>query len=233
MIADDVVPIPIELWNWGISHCSGALRSFPEDKIKLALMPTDTATVTVKGIKYRNVYYVCERAAKEFWFEKAKTKSWKIDISYDPRNMSMIYVRNADGSAEPCWLSNWQEKYVGKSLDEIMFLHEAEKAARHKNAPREMTSKAELSSVIEDVISEAEEMARQTVVPKAKSERTKNIRNNRSSEKTANRLDEVFSLSAVESETPTTLKAQEGSDTPVSPILEMIRQQLEERLNDK
>ncbi|GHV40576.1 hypothetical protein FACS189490_05970 [Clostridia bacterium] len=34
MITDGVVPIPLEIWGWGIAHLSGALRSFPEDKIK-------------------------------------------------------------------------------------------------------------------------------------------------------------------------------------------------------
>jgi hypothetical protein len=235
MIADGVVPIPLEIWNWGIAHCSGALRSFPEDKIKLALMPVDTATVTVKGIKYRNVYYICERAVKEYWFEKARTKSWKVDISYDPRNMSAIYVRNSGGFVEFCRLSGWQEKYIGKSLDEILFLHETEKATQRRNAPKGMASKAELSSAIDDVIAEAEELARQTAVPKSKLERTKNIRDNRRGEKAANRRDEAFSLGTGELETPATPKTQNDGDAPVSPILEMIKQQLDEReqKNDK
>jgi NACalpha-BTF3-like transcription factor len=38
MIHDDVNPIPIELWKWGILNRSGRLRTFPEDIIKLNLM---------------------------------------------------------------------------------------------------------------------------------------------------------------------------------------------------
>jgi hypothetical protein len=233
MIADSVVPIPLELWKWGITNYSGALRTFPEDTIKLALMPVDTATVTVKGIKYKNVYYICERAAKEYWFEKAKSKTWRVEISYDPRNMSTIYVRNSDGSVETCWLSNWQDKYVGKSLDEILFLQESEKGMQRKNAPKEMASKAELSSAIDDVIAEAEEMARQTVVPKAKSERTKSIRDNRSAEKAVNRREEAFLVGAGESDATSPSNDQNDKEPPISPILAMIKQQLEERLNDE
>ena len=120
MIADDVAPIPIELWNWGISHCSGVLRSFPEEMVKLALMPSDTASVTAKGIRYKGLYYLCERAATEHWFETARAKkSWKVNISYDPRSMSTIYLRQPDGTVDVCWLSQWQDKYVGKCLYEI------------------------------------------------------------------------------------------------------------------
>ncbi len=39
MIADDIPPIPIELWNWGIINRSGKLRTINEDIIKLNLMP--------------------------------------------------------------------------------------------------------------------------------------------------------------------------------------------------
>jgi uncharacterized protein YeeX (DUF496 family) len=156
-----------------------------------------------------------------------------VDISYDPRNMSTIYVHNSDGSVESCRLSGWQEKYIGKSLDEILFLHESEKAMQRRNAPKGMASKAELSSAIDDVIAEAEKMARQTAVPRSKSDRTKNIRDNRREEKAANRQDEAFSLGMNKPETPVAPKTQDSDNAPVSSILEMIKQQLEERLNDK
>jgi len=169
----------------------------------------------------------------EHWFVKAKARSWKIDISYDPRNMNAIYVRNSDGSVETCWLSNWQDKYVGKTLDEILFLHEAEKAVQHKNRPKEMASKADLSATINGVIAEAEEMARQTAVPKTKSERTKSIHDNRRNEKAANRQEEAFSIGTGRPETIESPKAQNGSEAIISPVLAMIKQQLEERLNDK
>ena len=233
MIADGVVPIPLEIWSWGIAHRFGALRAFPEAQIKLALMPTDTATVTAKGIKYKNVYYLCERAARELWFEKARRKSWKVNISYDPRNMGAIYVRNQDGTVESCWLSKWQEKYVDKCLDEILFLQESEKAVKRENTPKAMASKAELSSAIDDVIAEAQGMAKQTIVPKAKSERTKNIRANRSNEKSANRQTEAFSLDAQKPAQPKQAAREKPNEEPISPIMAMIKEQLEERLNEK
>jgi hypothetical protein len=233
MITDGVVPIPLEIWKWGLTHCSGALRTFPEDKIKLALMPVDTATVTVKGIRYKNVYYLCERAAKEYWFEKARSKgSWKVNISYDPRNMSVIYVRGAYGSVETCWLSNWQEKYTGKTLDEILYLHESETLIKRENASNEMTSKVELSAAIDSIIAEAEDMARQTIMPKSKSERTKNIRSNRQAEKIANRHDEAFVLGAEETIKSEPHKTPDGHEETITPVLAMIKQQLEERLGE-
>ena len=184
MIADNVEPIPIKLWNWGIAHCSGALRSFPEETVKLCLMPTGTASVTAKGIRFKGLYYLCERAAVEHWFETARAKgSYKVDVSFDPRNMSALYVREPDGSFDRCFLAEWQDKYVDMCLDEIRYLQESEKLLRCQNAAKEMATKADLSAAIDSVIAEAEEMARQTAVQKSKLARTKNIRENRRAEK--------------------------------------------------
>lgn len=235
MIADGVVPIPLELWNWGISNRSGALRIFPEEAVKLALMPADTASVTAKGIRFKNLYYLCERAASEQWFEKARAKgSWKINISYDPRNMSTLYVREPDGAVDMCWLSEWQEKYIGKCLYEINHLRESEKVMQRSNAPKEMASKAELSTAIDGVIAEAEEMARQTVIPKSKAERTGNIRDNRRREKEARRQTEAFVLGENDSVPPGFEQATPPNDSePLTPTLAMIKQMLEERLNEQ
>ena len=59
------------------------------------------------------------------------------------------------------------------------------------------------------------------------------IRDNRHKEKIANRQDEAFSLGEDESKTDAPSKARSNDEEPISPILEMIKQQLEERLNEK
>ena len=232
MITDDIAPIPIDMWNWGISRYAGALRTFPEETVKLALMPADTATVTPKGIKFNGMYYLCERAAAEHWFETARAKKrWKVNISYDPRNMSTIYVRDPDGSVDICWLSEWQEKYQGKCFHEIGYLHESEKLMKRGYAPKEMISKAELTAAIDDVITEAEAMARQTVVPKSSAERTSNIRGNRAAEKAQNRKKEAFVLGEAENTLPVEPDTKINESEDISPVMKMIIEDLEERLN--
>ena len=232
MISDDVEPIPIKLWNWGIAHY-GALRSYPEETVKLCLMPTDTATVTEKGIRFKKLYYLCERAAKERWFEMARAKgSFNVEISYDPRNMSAIYVRNSDGTFDRCFLAQWQDKYINMCLDEINYLHEKEKLAQRKNAPKEMIKKIDLLTEIDNVIAEAEAMARQTAVPKSKTARTGNIRENRRNEKELNRHEEAFRL-VHENLSTENIETHEKDDLKNNPILAMIDKDLEERLNGK
>ena len=237
MVKDDVPPIPINMWNWGIANISGVLRSFPEETVKLCLMPTGAAAVTAKGIHFKGLYYLCERAAKEQWFETARAKgSYNVDISYDPRNMDTIYIRNADGAFDKCFLAEWQDKYIDRRLEEIEFLHETEKLERARHNVDELAAKAELSTAIDNVIKEAENMARQTAVPESKSLRVKAMRENRSQEKELNRHDESFILHgdetlAADIEQSAVNSERLDNDIPVSPILAMIKKQLEERLN--
>ncbi|MFN6561134.1 MAG: hypothetical protein RMY28_015280 [Nostoc sp. ChiSLP01] len=38
-------------------------------------MPTEHATITERGIKFKGMYYTCEKAKNEFWFEKVRSNS--------------------------------------------------------------------------------------------------------------------------------------------------------------
>lgn len=232
MIADEVVPIPIKLWEWGISHCSGTLRTVTEEAVKLCLMPSGTALVTPKGIKFKGVHYLSGRAIAEHWFETARTKgSYRVDISYDPRNMGQIYVRNIDGAVfEPCFLADWEGKWNGKSLDELIYQQAGERILRSNHAARELQASVDLNTEIDKIVETAEQMAKQTAIPASKAARTSKIRENRADEKQKQREKEAFILGqpVMDSGSPESVHP----DGTVSPTLAMIKQKLEERLKN-
>lgn len=180
MICDDVTPIPLELWNWGIANRSGKLRTFPEDIIKLNLMPREIATVTEKGIRYKKMFYSCDTAIQEMWFEKARNKGyWKVDFSYDPRNMNFIYLRSQDGrSFQKCRLLN-QGRYEDKTIDEIYYLLSYEKLQKDESVGKSLQSKVDLIAEIESIVTTAEQMTlekRDSTL--SKSNRVKGIKQN-------------------------------------------------------
>src|SRR5690606_1372409 len=77
MVADDVSPIPRDLWHWGIAHRNGRLKRHPENIIKLNLLIQGEATVTASGIQFKGMHYGCDLAMKEQWFVKARAgKTW-------------------------------------------------------------------------------------------------------------------------------------------------------------
>ncbi|MCL2342618.1 MAG: Mu transposase C-terminal domain-containing protein [Firmicutes bacterium] len=232
MIADNVKPIPGDLWIWGIQHCSGQLRSVTEDTIKLCLMPADTALVTAKGIRFKGLYYLSERAVFEHWFETARARgSYKVNISYDPRDMNNIYVRNVDGAMfEKCYLADWESKWIGKSLDELTQQQAEEHALRHQNKNLELQSHVDLNTEVEKIRAEAEEMIKQTALPASKRARTARIRENRAAEKEKIRKEEAFSLGDTPGSSITI--TPELSEKPIHPITALIKKMAEADYDD-
>ncbi|NLI58796.1 MAG: DDE-type integrase/transposase/recombinase [Clostridium sp.] len=210
MVADEVECIPREIWNWGIANCAGKLRSVPEDIVKLNLMPSDAATVTAKGIKFKGLYYASPKTLKERWFEKARNKgTWKIDVSYDPRNMNFIYIKEQNGmDFEKCFLLEHQDRYKDKNLEEIQYLLEEEKLQIKIAEDKELQAKVDLITEIESIAKEAEKSFKEEKSNESDSKRKKGIRNNRRLEKMLNREKEAFELD----------KKETGSNAEVIPF---------------
>jgi hypothetical protein len=220
MIADDVTPIPRELWKWGIANRSGRLRTFPEDIIKLNLMPVDRATITARGIKFKGMYYTCEKAKKEYWFEKARSnllsKTDKfLEISYDIRNLDYIYLRSPDGrDFEKCYLIDPEARYINKNLHDIEYLFDYEKLQNQKNKGKELQEEVDLFANIENVVKKAEAMTEEVQDDKiSASKKVAKIRDNRNFEKTKRRESESFELAKVE--TPNTIELIEAIETKI------------------
>jgi len=197
MIEDDVKPTPIELWKWGINNRAGKLRRVDSDTLKFYLMPRDKATVTSKGIKFKGMLYSCEMAIKESWFVNARmNKSWKVDISYDPRNMDNIYLHTTEESLfEMCSLLEHQERYKGKVIDEIEQLTRNERDDYRKNEHAILQEEVNLFGNIEAIVKESIQIANQTQSKNiTKTQKTKSIRENRHVEKVLQREQESFQL---------------------------------------
>ena len=201
MIEDDVRSIPIELWNWGIKNRSGRLRYINEDTVKLNLMPSDFATVTPKGIQFKGVFYTSRDALKEKWFEKARRNgTWRIEVSYDPRNMNFLYIKKNSGTDfEKCFLLDHQSKFRDKTYDDIRYLIEYEKLNMKNESSNELQAKVDLISDIESIVKDAEKTFKnEEDISKSKASKLKGIRDNREAEKMINRETESFELGATE-----------------------------------
>jgi hypothetical protein len=220
MIVDDVSSIPTELWKWGISNRSGRLRTFPEDIVKLNLMPTEKATITPKGIKLKGkeMYYTSDRARREQWFEKARSnllsKSEKyLVISYDIRNLNYIYLPSEDGRYfETCYLIDHEGRYLNKNFHDIEYLLAYEELQKQKYRGQQLQQKVDLIAEIENIVNKAEKIAEDAQDDNlSKSKKLAGIRENRSTEKSRRRENEGFELKSEENLiTSNTLETQQG-----------------------
>ncbi|KGR89866.1 DNA-binding protein [Ureibacillus massiliensis 4400831 = CIP 108448 = CCUG 49529] len=198
MISDDIEPIPIKLWNWGMKNRAGLLRSVSEDTMKLCLMPTANAYITGKGIKFKGLFYTSSNLIREGSFERVRISGSgeKIHISYDPRNLNFIYIKKEDGKEfEKCHLLDYQEVHINKSIEEFEYLQEYEKLLKKQKEDEQLQSKIDLISEIENIVQEAEKMTReQQDETESKTQKLKGIRKNRQIEKMINKENEAFEL---------------------------------------
>ena len=225
MMRDNVDAIPCRIWEWGIRNCSGTLRSFPEEMVRMAVLPTDKATVTEKGIKFKGLFYGSDRAVREAWFEKARSgKSWSITVSYDPRDMANLYIWNQeDKKYDACYLLEWNQKYAGKYLDEIIYEQKKEYNKQKQLKLSETEAKVNLNAEIDSIVDEAKQMGKSVPV-KSKNERVSNIRENRAAERAAI----LNSENGIETLVPPQNKPKEE----MSPIIRMIKEKAEEKLKN-
>lgn len=208
LFTEGIKPIPRDLWNWSIGK-SGP-RIFDEKTIMLSLMPRDTATVTGNGIRFKNLLYSCDKAIREEWYLKAKMKSsWKVNISYDPRNMNNLYIWEVGSSEfETCKLLQSQKNYFNQDINEIAYLFEFREYECTQIEQETRQSQSDLNATIGHIIQEAKSKVPNT--PKSKAAQIKDIRANRKREKERNRENEGFFL--VSEETHDWLKNADNSN---------------------
>lgn len=128
-LMSEVIPAPVELWNFDIQTRSGYLSRSSELEAKFKLLPTEKATVTEKGIHFHHCYYTCAEAIKKGWFVQGRKKRFTVDISYDPRLMDTIYIHDSTDKnyirADLTEVS--QRKYAGLSAKEVQIYKHLEK----------------------------------------------------------------------------------------------------------
>lgn len=199
MIEDDVKPTPIELWNWGIENATGKLTYHHPDVVKVHLLPSVEATVTEHGIRFKKkMYYSCETAIKNSWFSTARSKgTWKVKISYDPRDSSRIFLlSDMDSDFEVCNLLRNSEQFKDKRIEDVEYLIEYEeykaKSYEHEETEQRLNLMNQIESIVNSSIDKANESQNKSL---SKAEKVKSINTNRLFEKEKLREEEKFMLS--------------------------------------
>jgi hypothetical protein len=231
MMRGNVTAIPANLWDWGIRNCSGALRSFPVEQVRFSVMPTDRATVTERGIRFKGLYYSSDCAVRDSWFSKARSKKkWPVSVSYESRDMASVYVWNEDDKTyDRCSLLDWNDKNSGKCLEEIVFEQHKEKLAAKQLKASEIEAKVNLNAEIDAIVAEA--LAQSQGLPsKSKRERISNIKENRRNEREAM---QAAATAAGNSEGTANTSTVPVVGNEMSPTLRKIKQKMEERLKNE
>lgn len=209
LAADSIPMVPIDLWNWGIANRSGSLRQYPEELVRFSLLPVEEATVTLNGIRLRGIFYTCQTALEERWFDKARQRgTWKVKVSFDPRNLDVLYLHDltVPMQFQVCHLTERSRAHRQMSIWELEQQQEIEKQISAKRKPRQQLAAADLSASIEGIVANAVKQKGESSTESA-AKRTRNIRANRTAEKQANRSTETFRFGGEPSASPASKSA--------------------------
>lgn len=198
MVTEHLTTAPIDLWQWGIANRSGSLRLLTTDEVSLEVMPTDNCRITAKGIFFKGSYYNCIEANEKEWFTKARRSSWSIPVSYDPRDLSLIYIRDRTlpNGFSKCRLLNQNDQNNRKSLFEIEEINIAKKRLEAEGENKRQEKRIFIDEKMEEIKKSGTALTNTVKdLTESKLKRTKNIRYNRLNEKSIQRSSESFHIS--------------------------------------
>lgn len=230
MIVEGIPPTPVELWNWGIRNRSGALKCITVENMMLNVMPMEQADITPHGIRFRGAHYSSPTALREDWFALARRKPWKVDVSFDPRDMGTVYLRNVRSKDcpkgyEACSLFPQSVKFQGKSIFEAEELGEQNKINIAVGEADRQAKRVERDDKMKEIESNAKK-AKKALGPdtRSKAERTSDIRENRTDEKVAQRESEKFVMDEAQSKRLPLHDPPEDQEEPVN-FLEILKKE--------
>jgi putative transposase len=182
-------PSPISLWNHNIVERAGLLTRFPENHIRYALLPQDTATVTEEGIIFRGCHYTCSHAVEKGWFVNARKTRFRITVSYDSRLVDTIYVHGlkATGERFPATLTSRSDKYRSLSFAEVKFYEALRSAARPSIEQSRAQANMEFHRKVDPVTAAAKKKLRDSGKKKSRTARRADVKEDRQDELRAER----------------------------------------------
>ena len=179
----EVMPIPRDVWNFGMAYLSGVHRVLSHAEVRYELLPQGVGSITRRGIYFNSLYYTCEQAEKEKWFDKARTEHReKVQVSYDPRNSAFIYLRYG-GQNIPieCHLVEYLGEMVSLTHEEVDVIHQQDSQQAKQYVYVEDSAKAKLTEQIQGIVNEAKS-ASQGLPKESKAARIRDIPENRKEE---------------------------------------------------
>ena len=150
MRKENVPSIPLHLWNYGIAHKTGALKKLSTQNYMDVLMRKGEATVTGKGIHFQELYYTCELAVRDQWFEKARIEGhYTIPIRYNSSSVKWIYVKGSDGEFHVCSLADSNTRYESYTAEELKAVHEEDLNMKASYTQNEDQAYSDMVHIIE------------------------------------------------------------------------------------
>ncbi len=224
MIADDVVPTPIHIWNWGLVNATGSVQTFDREEARIHLMRSGTATVYEDGIHFHQMRYVTERAVRENWFSRARMKrTWTIDVRYTNDTNELWHFDAQSGSMESCVLIAADERFKDMRLEEAVNLLEYQKVEREGRLDTAAANLARNHANDDATLREAKKSSRAARKGMSQTAQTADMRENRHVEQAIECAKERQELKMAEAEPDAEAKAKATPQRDAKALEDLVK----------
>lgn len=168
----DLPAVPLQLWNWGLQHRTGKLRSVSEKSLHIALLPRKKGTLSDLGIKLFGNYYICAEIREQGWLHRknAVNRPKSLVVAYDPIDANTLYVFYEKDSLKywQAHLSDRSREFRDCSFWEVWQIQQEQK----KTFATQVTKS---SLALEELERENERIIQKAIKSKPKTFRTKTV----------------------------------------------------------
>ena len=210
----DLPAVPMALWNWGIQHRTGKLRSASDKAVYVALLPREKATLSNRGLKIFGVTYTCPELYEKGWLHRQNTinRPKFLYAAYDPSNADKIYVFYEQSSLKywEATISDYSREFKGYSFWEVWQINSVQKKTFEKQNIKNNLAQSELEQKIMDIIQQAS--SETPLSTQSQKSRISEIRSNRTHEKELERSKLKGTRSSVNDTATTVMKPKITQD---------------------
>lgn len=210
----DLPAVPMALWNWGIQHRTGKLRTASDQAVYVALLPREKATLSNRGLKIFGVTYTCPELYEKGWLHRQNTinRPKFLYAAYDPSNAEKIYVFYEQSSLKywEATISDYSREFKGYSFWEVWQINSVQKKTIEKQNIKNSLAQSELEQKIMDIIQQAS--SETPLSTQSQKSRISEIRSNRTHEKELERSKLKGTTSSVNDTATTVMKPKITQD---------------------
>lgn len=185
---------PLALWDWGMTHRTGALRMMAPELVKRTLLPRAAAKITQAGMSYNNLYYTRPGQLFHEWMAAAGYgDDIPVTVAYDPRLVDGVFIEPANGGDLISCSLRQDQHFHGLSWAEVerhwTERRQGEKAVFMDVAPKNAEHKRAVDSLFEIASTRQKNLVDRSA---SKRSRLSGIKSNRNDQKRAIRQDEAW-----------------------------------------
>lgn len=177
----EIPSIPLAVWNWGLQHKSGSLRTVDAERLRVILLPRKQVTMSQYGLCLWGLYYTSSEIFSEGWLHRGRGthRPQTLVAAYDPGFVDVIYLFPYEGSSDywRCFLTDRSRRFQGMSFWQVWELQHEEKDNQANYLVVEQSKKTELLNKIDYILHRAEQPT--VKIQESDNQRLRSIKDNK------------------------------------------------------